>query len=275
MKWRVVDTGIADAATNMAIDEAIMQAHAAGDVPPTLRFYGWQPSAVSIGYFQQATEDIDFAACAASGVSVVRRLTGGRAVLHDRELTYSIVIRDDDPSIPAAIIASYGFFSTGLLAGLQSLGINARMSISRQAYGQSRRKQESSAACFDTSSNYEITYDNRKLVGSAQVRKHGVILQHGSILLHFSARKAAAVLKFSSPESRIAMEKKLEMRVASVEEIIRHGITRDEMAASITTALGPALGIELQEQGLTAGEEATGSRLARDKYNQSSWTLMR
>jgi lipoate-protein ligase A len=275
MKWRVVDTGVADAATNMAIDEAIMLAHSAGDAPPTLRFYGWQPAAVSIGYFQQAAKDIDFAACAATGVSVVRRLTGGRAVLHDRELTYSIVVRDAEPSIPSAVIASYGHFSNGLLAGLRLLGINAQMNISRHAYGQNSFKHISSAACFDTPSNYEITYDTRKLVGSAQVRKHGVILQHGSILLGFSAQKAAAVLMLSSPEARIAMEKKLETRVVSVEEILKRSITREEAAAAVTAALGPALGIELQNQDLTAGEEAIASRLARDKYSRNSWNLMR
>ncbi len=206
MKWRVIDTGIADAATNMAIDEAIMMAHASGDVPPTLRFYGWQPAAVSIGYFQQAEKDIDLSACAAAGISVVRRLTGGRAVLHDMELTYSIVVRDTDPSVPAAVIASYGHFSKGLLAGLRLLGINAEMNISRQAYGQNIRNQGASAACFDAASSYEIKYDARKLVGSAQVRKYGVILQHGSILLSFSAQKAVSVLKHSSPEARISME---------------------------------------------------------------------
>jgi lipoate-protein ligase A len=275
MKWRVVDTGIADAATNMAIDEAIMLAHAAGDAPPTLRFYGWQPAAVSIGYFQQAAKDIDLAACAAAGVSVVRRLTGGRAVLHDMELTYSIVVRDAEPSIPSAIIASYGHFSTGLLAGLRLLGINAELSLSRHAYGQNRGNQGFSAACFDTPSNYEVTYDGRKLVGSAQVRKHGVILQHGSVLLRFSAQKATAVLKLSSPEARAALEKKLEMRVVSAEEILKRSVAYDEVAAAVTAALGPALGIELQNQGLTAGEEATASRLVAEKYNQDGWNLMR
>ena len=275
MKWRVVDTGFADAATNMAIDEAMMLAHAAGDAPPTLRFYGWQPAAVSIGYFQQAAKDIDLSACAAAGVSVVRRLTGGRAVLHDMELTYSIVVKDAEPSIPSAVIASYGHFSKGLLAGLRMLGINAEMSLSRHAYGRNRGNQVFSAACFDTPSNYEVTYDGRKLVGSAQVRKHGVILQHGSVLLSFSAQKATALLKISSAETRAALEKKLEMRVVSAEEILKRDVTYEEVAAAVTTALGPALGVELRNQGLTAGEEAIASKLASEKYKQDSWNLKR
>jgi lipoate-protein ligase A len=275
MKWRVIDTGIAAAATNMAIDEAIMLAHAAGDAPPTLRFYGWEPAAVSIGYFQQAEKDIDIDACAAAGVSVVRRLTGGRAVLHDMELTYSIVVKDAEPAIPSAVIASYGHFSTGLLAGLRLLGINAEMSLSRHAYGRNRGNQVSSAACFDTPSNYEVTYDGRKLVGSAQVRKHGVILQHGSVLLRFSAQKATAVLKLSSSETRTALEKKLETRVIAVEEILQRSVTYEEVAAAVATALGPALGIELQKQGLMEGEKETASRLVSEKYSRDSWNLMR
>ena len=275
MKWRVVDTGISDAATNMAIDEAIMLAHAAGEVPPTLRFYGWQPASVSIGYFQQAARDIDLAACAAAGISVVRRLTGGRAVLHDRELTYSIAVKDDDPGIPAAVVASYGHFSRGLLAGLRRFGINAEMNISRQAQGHNIRNNGASAACFDAASNYEIKYAGRKLVGSAQVRRYGVILQHGSIMLGFSAQKAASVLKHTSPEARSGVEKKLEKRVASAEEILMRSITREELAAAIKAELGPELGIELEEHCLTAREEAAGLKLARDKYNQDSWNLMR
>ncbi len=105
MAWRVLDTGINDAAMNMAIDEAIMLAHRGGEVPPTLRFYGWNPAAVSLGYFQKAEAAIDLGKCEQLGINVVRRLTGGRSVLHETELTYSIAVKADYPLIPQTITA--------------------------------------------------------------------------------------------------------------------------------------------------------------------------
>jgi lipoyl(octanoyl) transferase len=274
MKWRMVDCGGLSAAANMAIDEAIMTAHAAGEVPPTLRFYGWQPAAVSLGYFQQADSQIDLAVCRSRGIDVVRRLTGGRAVLHDAELTYSIVVREDDPAIPPTITASYCYFSGGLLAGLKTLGLDARMSIPQAAYGQ-RKKQSASAACFDAPSHYEITVGGRKLVGSAQVRKNGVILQHGSVLLRFSAEAVAAVLRLPSPEMRDSLVQMLRCRATSVEEALGRQVHWQEVCDVMIGAFSPALGVEFEADGLTEGEAALSARLAAEKYSQDCWNLLR
>jgi len=274
MKWRVVDSGLGSAAANMAIDEAILTAHAAGEVPPTLRFYGWQPAAVSLGYFQRAAEEINLAECRARGFDIVRRLTGGRAVLHDAELTYSLVVREDYPAIPQTITASYCYFSGGLLAGLRQLGLDARMSIPRAAYGQSK-KQPASAACFDAPSHYEITVEGRKLVGSAQVRKNGVILQHGSVLLRFSAEDVAAVLRLPSPEMRGPLAEMLRRRATSVEEALGRRVEWQEVCGVMAQAFGPALGVEFETAGLTDGEAALSEQLAANKYSQDSWNLLR
>ncbi|MDR3561649.1 MAG: biotin/lipoate A/B protein ligase family protein [Negativicutes bacterium] len=274
MKWRLLDSGLMDAAANMAVDEAILAAHAAGAVPPTLRFYGWRPAAVSLGYFQKAAQEVDLAECQARGVDVIRRLTGGRAVLHDAELTYSIIVRENHPLVPPTITASYRYFSGGLLAGLQQMGLDARMSIPRAAYGQGGRKA-ASAACFDAPSHYEITVGGRKLVGSAQVRKSGVILQHGSVLLRFSAEDVVALLQLPSPELRSQLVEMLGRRATSVEEALGRPITWQELCGVMAAAFGPALGVELEAGGLTAEELAESRRLAAEKYSQDSWNLLR
>lgn len=276
MKWRFIDTGVADAAANMAIDEAVMQAHGEGEAPPTLRVYGWRPPAVSIGYFQRAADEIDVAECRRLGIDVVRRLTGGRAVLHDAELTYSIVISAADPAIPQTITASYRHFSQGLLAALAKLGVAASMSMPRAAYGQRVSKAPSgSAACFDAPSHYEIIHQGRKLVGSAQVRKNGVILQHGSILLSFNAGLVAAVLQQPSAELRQAMAEMLAAKATSLEEILGRTVTWREAADALAAAFGPALGVELEQSELTAGELQAARELAAGKYGHDSWNMMR
>lgn len=273
MEWRVVDSGILSAAENMAIDEAVLLAHAGGSVPPTLRFYGWRPAAVSLGYFQQAAREIDFAACRDRGIDVVRRLTGGRAVLHDAELTYSIIVKEDHPLVPPTITASYRFFSGGLLAGLKRLGLEAQINIPRAAYG-ARSKSAVSAACFDAPAHYEITVAGRKLAGSAQVRKSGVILQHGSVLLQFSPADVAAVLRMSD-EKRAGLAAVLAAKAISLTEALGREVGWQEAATAMAAAFGPALGVDFAAGGLTTGEMAASRRLATEKYGDDSWNLLR
>lgn len=274
MKWRVINSGIGRAADNMAIDEAMLKAYALEQVPPTIRFYGWQPAAVSIGYFQKAAAEVDLAECRRQGIDVVRRLTGGRAVLHDAELTYSIVVGENDPLIPATITASYRFFSQGLLDGLKLLGIEAKMSMPKAAYGQTKRRH-ASAACFDAPSHYEVTYDGRKLIGSAQVRKDGVILQHGSLLLKFNPDQVASLLNLPTPEAKAAVAEMLGKRAISLGEAAKRELSWQEICQAMMTAFGPALGVELEADSLSQAELATAQELAATKYTQDTWNLMR
>lgn len=273
MQWRIVNSGVADAATNMAIDEAIMLAHAAGQVPPTLRFYTWQPSAVSLGYFQRAASEIDLDACRERGIDVVRRLTGGRAVLHDVELTYSLVVRENHPGIPPTITASYLYFSSGLLAGLTRMGVTAGLNIPRSAYGQRERIGHASAACFDAPAHYEITVAGRKLVGSAQVRKDGVILQHGSLLLRFCPQTLAAVLRAPTAEARARLAEMLTKRAVGLVEILGHNVDWMEIGQIMTQGFDEVLDGGLAPGHLTDREQTSAQELAAGKYSQDSWNL--
>ncbi len=276
MQWRVINSGIGPAARNMAVDEAILHAHASGVVPPTIRFYGWQPAAMSIGYFQKAATEVNLAKCRQAGIDVVRRLTGGRAVLHAAELTYSVVVRADAPQIPATITASYHYFSTGLLAGLRGLGIDAGMSMPRAAYSQAgTRRRSASAACFDAPSQYELTARGRKLAGSAQVRKDGVILQHGSILLAFHAEQVASLLNLPSQEQQEAVAAMLAARAISVQELLGREVSWDSVRQAMTAAFGAALGLELEPGQLIEQEQAMAAELISIKYGCDSWNLLR
>lgn len=271
--WRLLTTGLHNGAKNMAIDEAIVEACSKGLVPPTIRFYGWQPAALSLGYFQHAAQEVNFAACQERGIDVVRRLTGGRAVLHDKELTYSIIVSENYPGMPMTITASYRYLSQGLLLGLGKLGVKAAMTKPVAAYGQ-RGKQPDSAACFDAPSYYELTVEQRKLIGSAQVRKYGVILQHGSILLDFAAADLTALLNLPY-ERQVKVQQMLETRVISLRQALGRPVSASELEPALLEGLQEALQIKLVQGSLSAAEELRSQELEQDKYSQSTWTKKR
>lgn len=271
--WRLLNSSFQTAAQNMATDEAIMSSYAAKLVPPTIRFYGWQPAAVSIGYFQHGEQEINFAACREQGIDVVRRLTGGRAVLHAQELTYSIIVGEDYPDMPMTITASYRYLSHGLLLGLAKLGLTAEMTKPQSAYAH-KIPQPTSAACFDAPSHYELTVNRKKIIGSAQVRKHGVILQHGSILLAFSAEQLAGILHVDSEEKDKTCSM-LKNRVMDLQTALNRIVTWDEARLAMEAGFAEALGIELAEGDLTAVEKETAGELSVTKYAQDAWTLKR
>ncbi len=274
MIWRLINSNLADGATNMAVDEAILHAHAQGSVPPTIRFYGWSKPTLSIGYFQKILSEIDIAVCSARGIDIVRRLTGGRAVLHDQELTYSIIVNEDHPLIPKTVTASYRFLSEGLLQALHSLGIPARMNVPRAAYGQVRLSH-SSAACFDAVSHYEITADGRKIIGSAQLRKDGILLQHGSILLNFSPEDLIAVMRPMPGISKSSLTEMMKAKVTSITDQVGRPVCWQEAYTIFVEKLGPALGIDLQTGELSSQEREQSDLLMYTKYSTEEWTYRR
>lgn len=176
--WRILNTGLRDGAANMALDQALAESVAAGRSLRLVRFYGWSPPAVSLGYHQPAS-DLDLPACLRAGFEVVRRPTGGRAVLHRDEFTYSVIAPESDPLAQGGVLESYRRIAAGLLAGLERLGVRAGMSRSALPQGSAH----GAALCFAAAGRYEITAGGRKLIGSAQRRMDGVMIQQGSLLL--------------------------------------------------------------------------------------------
>nr|WP_240546270.1 biotin/lipoate A/B protein ligase family protein [Paenibacillus artemisiicola] len=279
----------------MAIDEAILAAHARGLVPPTLRFYGWRAPTLSVGRFQRAERDVDFAALRARGVEFVRRATGGRAVLHDRELTYSLVAAEDHPGLPAGVAEACAALSGGLLAGFRRLGLEARPFGGGSGAGMpdavepepagggpgpsAREKAEASAACFDAPAGYEIVVEGRKIAGSAQMRADGALLQHGSIPLELDAGLLHDVLRFRDAERRRRMRAAFERHAVAVNPCLRRKGLAPAAIGDLETAFlagfAELLGVEPQPGALTAFEMELAGRLAAEKYGADAWNLRR
>lgn len=267
--WRLLRSGHVPAARNMAIDEALMHSVAAGG-RPAFRLYGWEPAAVSIGYFQNLEDEVDEVACRSLGIDVVRRLTGGRAVLHDVEVTYSLVIAEDHPLVPASITESYRVISEGLVAGLQRLGLDARLSVParrREAQG----THYASPACFDAPSWYEVTVGGKKVIGSAQVRRGGVVLQHGSIPLELDVEKLFAVLRFPDAAAKERAKALFRERATGVRAALGRPVSFKDVSEAILAGLRSALGIEFVEGELTPEETALSEHLERTRYATDAW----
>ncbi len=217
-KWRLIDSGPNLGVYNMAIDEELLAGAQAGEKVPVLRFYTWDPAAVSIGRFQKIDEAVNAGACKRHGIDIVRRVTGGRAVLHDRELTYSIVSRTDDPLFPATVLDTYKLIAAALLQGLKNLGIPAEMVSRSHRHAGLVKKGVKDPACFSSPSWYEILVHGRKIIGSAQRRLSNAFLQHGSILMDYNTALEAEVIPGGSGDVVTSINRELGGNV-SLEEV--------------------------------------------------------
>jgi len=255
----------------MAVDEAIMLLHRKNEVPPTLRFYSWKPAALSLGYFQKTKAEIDYKKCQDEKIDLVRRLTGGRAILHDQELTYSIIIREDLNLLADSIEKSYQQISSGLVKGLQSIGIPAELKAVEKG---KKTPAGHSAACFDAPSWYEVILNHKKLIGSAQRRKDSTILQHGSLPLVIDAEKIFKLLNYSSEQQRKKSRRIFTAKSTSLKKA-GYDFSHSELENALTKGLAEALGIEFERGKLTQVEIELAKKLAEKKYNGKNWTFKR
>jgi lipoate-protein ligase A len=304
--WRLLETGLADGATNMAIDEAILWAVAEGKSLPTLRFYGWRPPCLSIGYSQSMEGQVEVDRCREAGVDFVRRPTGGRAIFHADELTYSVVATQAEPRVVGGVVESYRRLSAGLVAGLRALGVEAYQALtptpllSRGAEEPrsggaeewaniasaplhlrtlaplllwERGRGGQSAACFDAPSSYEITVGGKKLVGSAQVRKKGVVLQHGSLPLEGDVARIFDFLRVPSEERREELKHELRDRATSLGLALGHSVSFEEVARHLAAGFAQALNLRLVPGQLSQHELALAEKLRREKYAAREWNF--
>jgi lipoyl(octanoyl) transferase len=194
MAWHYIDSGPNPATYNMALDEDLLNRAQAGEKTSVLRFYGWNPPAVSIGRFQKIESAVNAEACKRHGFDIVRRITGGRAVLHLHELTYSIIARTDNPVFPPTVHGTYKVIAAGLLAGLKNLGIDAEVVSRGSRHASMVDKHSKNPSCFSSPSWYEIVVNGKKIIGSAQRRLSHAFLQHGSILIDHDPALEAQVI---------------------------------------------------------------------------------
>lgn len=264
--WRLVTTPPANGAWNMAVDEAIAVHAGSRQVPPTLRFYQWLPPCVSLGRHQPLA-DIDVARCRQLGYDVVRRPTGGRAILHVDELTYSVAGPEDDQVLSGAVLDSYLRLSQGLLAGLAQLGL----AVGKAPAG-SRASANAGPVCFEVPSAYEIVADGRKLVGSAQSRRQGWVLQHGTLPLVGDITRLVDVLALPDETMRSGLRAGLASRAITIEELLGRAVGFEEAATALAYGFSRALDLRVVAGELTEQELATAELLRADRYASQAWT---
>ncbi|AYB38908.1 lipoate--protein ligase family protein [Brevibacillus laterosporus] len=274
-KWRYLVTPPMSPEMNMAIDEAILTLHSQGKVPPTVRFYTWNPATLSIGYFQKMEKEIKIDEVKRLGLGLVRRPTGGRAVLHDAELTYSVIVSEDHPQMPKSVTEAYKVISMGLLHGFQKLGLQAEMVSLASEEEKAKYNSPGSSACFDSPSWYELVVEGKKVAGSAQTRQKGVILQHGSILLDMDVDLLFSLLTFPSERVKERMIKSFKQKAVTINEVSSKPISLEEAIEAFYQGFAEGLGIELVPMELTDEEQQLANELAETRYSTDEWNFRR
>jgi lipoyl(octanoyl) transferase len=261
-QYRFISTPAMGAALNMAIDEAIHLHHLRGSVPPTLRVFRWERPSISLGRFQSIEREIATERCQQLGVALVRRPTGGRAVYHRDEFTYSIVI-GKRYGIPAGVVAAYAYLAQGLFAALLHLGVAAVLSDERVS-------KHPSAACFASSTQADLTSNGFKLVGSAQVWKDDALLQQGSLPLADRSSEFFSMLRYPSASARTEALQ-LYCEKTTPLHSFNPGATWEEVAQAFHAGFSSALQAEFVPGALTPSELDLAHQLVAEKYSKLEW----
>ncbi|MEM1502149.1 biotin/lipoate A/B protein ligase family protein [Domibacillus sp. 8LH] len=273
--WAFLDTGNQNAAYNMAVDEALLDWHSKGLIPPVVRFYGWEPAALSIGYFQKAEKEVDFDAVRNYGLGFVRRPTGGRGVLHEHELTYSVIVSEEHPDMPTGVTEAYRVISEGVLQGFRKLGLAAEFAVPRTEEEKASLKNPRSSVCFDAPSWYELVVEGRKVAGSAQTRQKGVILQHGSILLDLDEDKLFSLFHYPNDRVKERMKKAFGNKAVAINALRAEPVTLDEARVAFKQGFEEGLNIHLEPLVLTGGQKRQIETIQRDRYENPDWNFRR
>jgi lipoate-protein ligase A len=259
--WRLLKTSPARGTWNMAVDEAILVGVGNGGSPPTLRLYAWAPPCLSLGYAQPFS-DVDIPQLQA------RRPTGGRAVLHTDEITYSVIAPLEEPRVAGTVLETYHRLAQALVEALNEIG--SKVEINENSAGS--HYSRSNPVCFEIPSTYEITVGGRKLLGSAQARRKEGVLQHGSLPLSGDLTRILQVLAFPNEKSRADATERLLLRAMTLEAALNRKVSWDEAAQAFVKAFGKVLSLDLQPGELTVDEIRRTEELVRVKYENPSWT---
>jgi len=266
--WRLILSHPAPGAWNMAVDEAILESTGSSKVKPTLRLYAWEPPCLSLGY-AQPIEDVDRPYLDLNRWQLVRRPTGGRAILHTDELTYSVMGPASEPRLAGSVLESYERLSKALLAALQLLDITAQAVAKDNS---TITNNNSNPVCFEAPSQYEITFHGKKLIGSAQARRKEGILQHGSLPLHGDLTRITQTLHYPDQDARKIAAGRLFDRAITVEGALNHKISWEIAAQAFVDAFQSTLNLKLTLQELSRAEQARAEELVSIKYATPAWT---
>jgi lipoate-protein ligase A len=265
--WRLIYSPTLHGADNMALDEALLESVSAQRQPPTLRFYRWDPACLSLGHaqpFEQADPD----RLQALGWHLVRRSTGGRAILHTDELTYSITAPTGHPLLAGGVLGSYRRLSHGLVAGLRLLGVEADTAPEVPLTEADR----SNPVCFEAPSAHEITSAGRKLIGSAQLRRVAGVLQHGSLPLHGDLGRICEGLAYPTPTDRSTAAERVRGRAITLEQLVGRPVGWESAAESLAEGFRQALGLRLTFGEPTSDERARAEVLRSGRFATDEWT---
>lgn len=254
--WRLIQLETYDAFMNMAIDEAILTCRIKEEVPNTIRFFRWKPSAVSIGKFQTLRNEVQIENCQRLKVDVVRRITGGGTVFHDSEseITYSLTANKQDLGTQD-ITSIYQLIYRGLVEALKTLGITADF------------QQGNAKTCPN------LTVKGRKISGSAQTHKNGTVLQHGTLLLDIDLQKMFTLLKVPWAQNCMQIVNIAEKRHTSINTELQKKITTSEVQKALISGFRTAFNTELKETQLAEKETALAQKLCKEKYSTTEWNL--
>jgi lipoate-protein ligase A len=264
-EWRVILSDPLPGPVNMALDSAILAAVERKEVPTTLRLYSWNHPTLSLGY-SQPYSDIDLKRLKIKGWDVVRRPTGGRAILHTDELTYAVIGSKTDPILEGSLMQSYSRISRALQEALTILGLSVTVHQGKASNSQDQ------PVCFEIPSDFEITVAGKKIIGSAQARKKEGILQHGSLPLTGDLARITECLRYESPSLRKQAAVKLLSKAATVENTLGRQVTWKDAADAFISGFEKGLNIKCIIGELTPTEMIETEQLVLDKYGNPSWT---
>jgi lipoate-protein ligase A len=263
--WRLLLTPPARGAWNMAVDEAILEHIGQGQSDPTLRLYAWEPACLSLGYAQPYA-DVDETRIKERGWEVVRRPTGGRAILHTDELTYSVTAPANEPRLVGSVLESYNRLAGALLQAVQSLGLSVEM---KEGVGGNHNSLN--PVCFEVPSAYEITVQGKKLIGSAQARRKEGVLQHGSLPLKGNLARITEALIFVDETARLNAATGLLERATTVESVLGRPVSWNEASQAFLHAFEDKLSLRLEEGVLSESEQKRAEELVCEKYDLPGW----
>lgn len=265
-RWRLILSEPNTGAWNMALDEAILESVSAGTSPPTLRLYAWEPPCLSLGYAQPFT-DVDQGGLYQKGWDLVRRPSGGRAILHTDELTYALIAPDNHPDFVGGVLESYRHFSRGLVKMLAFLGLEPEL----QSTSLIQNDFQHSPVCFQIPSIYEITVQGKKLIGSAQVRRRSGALQHGTLPLTGDITRICQVLNYANPDERRSAAAKLRETASTVGDLLETAPSWQQAAEAMTRAFSESLAMQFDRDQISADEEQRAEELLEARYNHREW----
>jgi lipoate-protein ligase A len=265
--WRLLITPAARGAWNMAVDEAILEAAGRGESLPSLRLYAWDPPCLSLGYAQPYA-DVDLPRLQARGWEVVRRPTGGRAILHTDELTYSVTAPLHEPIVAGSLLESYNRLAAALLRAMQDM----ELAVEMKEVVPGANTNAAGPVCFEVPSAYEITVGGRKLIGSAQARRKEGVLQHGSLPLTGDLARITQALSFPDEAAREHAARKLLARAATAASALGRETAWESAAQAFIRAFETQLGLTLEPGDLSPSELQRAEKLVQEKYAHNSWT---